>query len=141
MSMRTVSDQNHGWQFQIPVITPGGQVTEVTRHEKQGSLLAHAHSPDYFELYFELVSFTGSVPARSLIPKLQGQLKDQFSEVTFTEIRQGDLLGFSTTEFTFSSTEKTRRFIFVDGNKRTYRLIYNPLSPLNEIVLDSVRLE
>jgi hypothetical protein len=33
-----------------------------------------------------------------------------------------------------------RRFLFIDGRQRTYRLVFDPTSPLNLTVLQSLQL-
>jgi hypothetical protein len=52
---------------------------------------------------------------------------------------------FRATEFSFEGTLggqwKSRRFIFLDSALRTYRIIYDPRSTLNEQILASLVLQ
>ena len=135
-----VAEPAHGWRFEIPSLTPSGQLTEVDRHDRKGMFAAHAHSADRFELYFELVSFAERLDHAELIRKQQQFIEDAYTEVAFKPVKSVTAFGQQALSFQFSSVEKTRRFLIVDSASRTYRLVINPLSPLNEVVLASVNL-
>ena len=126
------------WQFQVPEITGRAQSTEITRDTHKGMVKVHAHTPDLFELYFEVVSYPGKLDHQPLIEKQKPFIEQAFTNVSFSEINSSTLKGLPTTEFTFESEEKSRRFIYIEDASRSYRVIFNPLSDLNRDVLDSL---
>jgi hypothetical protein len=127
-----------GWQFQIPEVTAQAQTTEITRETHKGMIRVHAHTPDLYELYFEVVSYPGKLDHRALIEKHKPFFEMKFTIVSFSEVNTGPFKKLQTTEFTFESGEKTRRIIYIEDANRSYRVIFNPLSNLNLDVLNSL---
>jgi hypothetical protein len=127
-----------GWQFQIPEVTAKAQTTEITRDTLKGMVRVHAHSPDLFELYFEVVSYPEMLDHQKLIEEQKPFIEKKFTNVSFSEVGSGPFKKFPTTEFTFESDEKTRRFVYIEDANRSYRVIFNPLSNLNLDVLNSL---
>ena len=127
-----------GWQFQIPEVTAQAQTTEITRETHKGMIRVHAHTPDLYELYFEVVSYPERLDHQELIEKQKPFIEKKFTNVSFSEIGSGTFKKFPTTDFTFESDEKTRRFIYIKDATRSYRVILNPLSNLNLDVLNSL---
>jgi hypothetical protein len=129
-----------GWRFQIPEVTAQAQSTEITRDTHKGMIRVHTHTPDLFELYFEVVSYPGTLEHQALIEKQKPFIEKKFTNVSFSEVITGPFKKLQRTEFTFESDEKTRRFIYIEDACRSYRLIFNPLSDLNLDVLNSFEL-
>ena len=140
MTQTIKSEQNHQWAYDIPSRLAGGQSSETTRDCHEGMERAHSHSTDFATLYFEVVSYPNKVEHQPIIQQQQPAIANRFSNVTFTPVETFKFNGRPATEFTFESDEKTRRFIFIDGDERSYRIIYNPLSNVNHEVLESFRL-
>ena len=127
-----------GWQFQIPEVTEQAQTGEITRDTHQGMVKVHAHTPDLFELYFEVVSYPERLDHQALIEKQKPFIERKFTNVSFSEVGTGIFKKLPTAEFTFECEEKTRRFIYLEDTSRSYRVIFNPLSNLNLDVLNSL---
>jgi len=136
---KTVEVQDSsGWQFQIPEVTEQSQTTEFTRDTHKGVIKVHAHTPDLFELYFEVVSYPEKLDHQAMIEKQKPFIEKQFTSVSFSKVNTCTFKRLPTIEFTFESEEKTRRFIYIEDVSRSYRVIFNPLSNLNLDVLDSL---
>jgi hypothetical protein len=127
-----------GWQFQIPEVTAKAQTIEITRDTHKGMIRVHAHTPDLYELYFEVVSYPERLDHQELIEKQKPFIEKKFTNVRFSEVNTSTFKKFQTAEFTFESDEKTRRFIYIKDATRSYRVILNPLSNLNVDVLNSL---
>ena len=127
-----------GWQFQIPEVTSQVQTTEITRDTHEGMVRVHAHTPDLFELYFEVVSYPERLDHQALIEKQKPFIEKKFMNVSFSKVSTGNFRKLTTAEFTFESEEKTRKFIYIEEPNRSYRVIFNPLSNLNLDVLNSL---
>ena len=133
-----VVEDGSGWQFQVPEVTEQAQTTEITRDTHKGKIKVHAHTADLFELYFEVVSYPEKLDHQALIEKQKPFIEQEFTNVSFSEVSAQTFKGLPTTEFTFESEEKTRRFIYIEDASRSYRVIFNPLSNLNLDVLNSL---
>jgi len=127
------------WQFQIPEITERAQRTEIIRDTHKGMVKVHAHTPDLFELYFEVVSYPEKLDHQALIEKQKPFIEQAFTNVSFSQVSTHRFKRLPTTEFTFESEEKSRRFVYYENAGRSYRVIFNPLSHLNLDVLDSLQ--
>ncbi len=134
----SIREDGHDWVFKIPTITSTDQTTEVTRDSHRDMQRVHAHTVDLYELYFEIVSHASLLDHAALIEKQKPFISEKFSNVTFSEVETCQFKGLPSTAFTFTSDEKTRRFMFIDSQNRSYRVILNPLSPLNFDVLESL---
>lgn len=140
-----VIDREHNYSVQIPEITPGGQTVEVLQEEHTGKNRMHAHSPDLSELYFEIVSYEGIAAHDVAISEQKTFLSDRSQDARISDTKRCTVHGFEATEFCFEGMlegcSKVRRFIFVDSPIRTYRIVYDPTSRVNEQVLDSFVVE
>ena len=131
-------EDGSSWQFQIPEVTEKAQTSEITRDTHKGIIKVHTHTPDLFELYFEVVSYPEKLDHQALIEKQKPFIEKKFTKVSFSKANTGTFKNFPTAEFTFESEEKTRRFIYIKDACRSYRVIFNPLSNLNLGVLNSL---
>jgi hypothetical protein len=137
-----IKDAEHNYSMQIPNVTPSGQMVEIVKSEHAGMHGVHAHSPDLSELYFELVSYPGLIDHEEAITGQKAFLSEQSSDARIADTKHSAIHTFKATEFRFEGTLqgrwKVRRFIFVDSPIRTYRIVYDHTSELNERVLDSL---
>jgi hypothetical protein len=96
-------------------------------------------------LYFEIVSAPGLINHEQAVAEQKAFLSSQSSDAAITATKQSVVHSFGTTEFGFEGTLggqwKVRRFIFLDSVLRTYRIIYDPRSTVNEHILDSLVIQ
>jgi hypothetical protein len=136
-----ITDWEHNYSLRIPTTTPSGQPVEILKDEREDAHRVHAQSPDASELYFEIVSAPGLLNHEQVVTEQKAFLTRQSSDAAITTTKQSVVRGFRATEFGFEGTLggqwKIRRFIFLDSAVRTYRIIYDPRSIVNQQILDS----
>jgi hypothetical protein len=140
--VEVLTDSEHNYSLRIPNTTPRGQPVEILKDQREGTHRVHAQSPDDSELYFEIVSAPGLMNHEQAVAEQQAYLSSQSSDAAITAATQSVVRSFSATEFSYQGTLggrwKVRRFIFLDSAIRTYRIVYDPRSTLNEQILDSL---
>jgi hypothetical protein len=139
-----IVDTEHGYSVSIPAATPRGQAVSIQTGERGGVHLMHAESPDLSELYFEVAAYPDVRDHAVLADGQRRFLTDQSADVEVTGTDKRVIGRFAGTGFdvrgTLQGRWKERRFLFVDGPSRTYRIVHDPRSPLNERVFASLRL-
>lgn len=137
-----LADAEHNYSLRIPTTTPTGQAVAILKDEREGAHRVHAQSPDASELYFEIVSARGLLDHEQSVAEQKAFLMQQSSNAIITATKQSVVGSFRATEFGFEGTLggqwKRRRFIFLDSALRTYRIIYDPRSTVNEQILASL---
>ncbi|HEU0292503.1 MAG TPA: hypothetical protein VFR47_07190 [Anaerolineales bacterium] len=128
-------------QFRYPTVTPQGNMVEL--QEEQTSDLARVHliSRDSQEVYFEVRRY------RDLLPQEEYQ-----RHTTYLEQRL-ELEGFTITglidhavgaspahQYSFQWDDQQRVAILIQQEHFTYRIIYDPVSPINLQILSTVKL-
>lgn len=140
-----VTDSEHNYLMQIPNTIPTGQSVEILKIQHEGIHGIHAHSPDESEVYFELMSYPQLLNHEEAVAGQRASLSSRSSDATMTAAKQSKVHTFGATEFHFEGALqgrwKVRRFIFLDSAIRTYKVIYDPRSAVNEYILDSLRLD
>ena len=130
-----------GLTFCYPDPTPQGHPVE--RHERRfrdhrgDADLFHLSSPASGELYVEIGVFRGITPEQEYANH-KPHLQDRFGAeavTALTETRVGDRPA-STYGIRWKDSERT--VLLLQAGADTYRLIYDPRSPLNEQVVETV---
>jgi hypothetical protein len=126
----------------IPDTTPSGQRVAVRSGERSGAHIMHAESPDLSELYFEVTAYAGIRDHDDLARGQQAFLEQASADGTLSPISYGTVGKFFGVTFDFAGTLqgrwKERRFLFLDGRNRTYRIVHDPSSALNVRSLESL---
>ena len=144
-----MKDQTHesvkfDYRVWVPTETPNGQSVHVQCEERSGRHKLHAESPDQSEFYFEVLAYEGLMNHTSLVSDQLAFLRENSADGTCSEATRGTLHHLEGTLFDFSGTLqnrwKVRKFIFVDGPNRTYRIVHDPTSLLNAQALQTVQL-
>ena len=139
-----IVDDRYGYVVWIPETTPRGQAVTIQSGERNGAHIMHAESPDQSELYFEITAYERILDQGELARGQQDFLRANSGDGNVTPISAGVVAGFAGTTFDFAGSLagrwKERRFLFVDGEHRTFRVVHDPTSALNLRVLESLRL-
>lgn len=142
--MTDIIDTEHGYSVSIPPTTPDGQPVATQTGERGGLHLVHAESPDLSTLYFEVAAYPDLRNHAELAEGQRRFLTDQSADVELSETRELAIGCLAGTGFdvrgTLQGRWKERRFFFVDGPTRTYRIVHDPRSPLNERVFASLQI-
>lgn len=141
---QNILENDLGYAVWIPESTPNDQKVMIASREKAGIHIMHAESPDQSELYFEVTTYPSIIEHEMLARQQQEFLVENSADGTMTELNQGTVGSHSGTTFDFRGTLqgkwKERRFLFVDGPHRTFRVVHDPTSTLNIEVLLSFKL-
>jgi hypothetical protein len=139
-----MKDVVYGYAVTIPEVAPTGEVVTIQRGERRGNHVMHAETPDQSELYFEVTAYPQLMDHTELIAQQHTFLLMYAKNPVISATAATVLDGRSATTFDFDGVLqgklKRRRFVFVNGATRTYRVVYDYTSPLNELVLSSFTL-
>jgi hypothetical protein len=128
----------------IPKATPTGQSVTVKSGERAGRHLMHAETPDQSEFYFEVLAYEGHLDHAALAADQKRFLADHSPDGHTSDPRRESMHHLEGTTFEFRGTLqdrwKERKFLFVDGPNRTYRVVHDPRSDLNVQALRSLQL-
>jgi hypothetical protein len=142
--MSAITDAEHDFSIHVPDSTAAGAPIEVVRGEREGIRRVHAYSPDLCEVYFEVVSYPGHVDHERAIAEQKSFLARASSDGVTTPASRTLIQALAATAFRFEGNlqhmYKVRRFVFVDSRFRTYRVVYDPRSEVNERILESLRI-
>jgi hypothetical protein len=122
-----------GLTFDYPQRTPGGHAVEFD------DVRVHACSADGDEVYFEL--------SRHLDLTAQAQYEREREFVSsrlgadVTPLTPTTLASLPAQEFGAVWDGNERRFVLVERGRWLYRVVYDPRSPLNVAVLESIRID
>ncbi|HEY8172824.1 MAG TPA: hypothetical protein VIH21_07035 [Dehalococcoidia bacterium] len=138
MTQRTFEDPQFELTFSYPDPTPGGQGVTLDGGPYRGGLRAHLRTVDR-ELYIEVVRFPLMAPDDEYAAHRAG-LEKQFGAGSVSELRAAEFARRQARAYTFAWPEGRREAIFFSTPGWSYRVIYNPASPLNASVLEGARI-
>jgi hypothetical protein len=137
-----IDDREHGYCVAIPSTGPSGRAVSIQTGVRRGAHVRHAETEDQHEIYFEVTAYPTQIDHRELAAEQQAFLRDHSSDGDVTAPRAGHVGRLDGTMFEFAGTLqgrfKRRRFLFVDAGARTYRVVFDPTSAPNTVVLDSL---
>ena len=135
-----IDDRERGYSVTIPSTTPAGRAVSIQTGTQRGAHVMHAESDDQHELYFEVTTYPERRDHADLAAEQLAFLRDRSPDRRTTAPAPQRVGRFDGTTFDFAGTLqgrfKERRFLFVDANGRTYRVVFDPTSAVNECVLD-----
>ncbi len=144
-AMTNIVDDQHGYSVSIPEQTPQGQTGTIESGDHERAHIMHAESPEQSELYFEVATYSEVIDHHELASGQQAFLREATSNGRLSAIQPGIVGNYAGTTFDFQGLLqgrwKVRRFLFADGPHHTYRIVYDPTSPLNEQVLDTLQID
>lgn len=144
MNDQTQESTEFAYRVWIPAETVNGRLVNIESREQDGRHIMHAESPDQSEFYFELFAYEGLKDHTALVRDQQAFLQENSLDGTYSEAARGTLYHLEGTIFDFSGTLqnrwKVRRFLFLDGPNRTYRIVHDPTSELNIRALQTLQL-
>ncbi|MEM8860056.1 MAG: 2-oxo-4-hydroxy-4-carboxy-5-ureidoimidazoline decarboxylase [Chloroflexota bacterium] len=136
------SDQVHRFSFQFPEHSSNSEPITIEKDKKDGDHRIHVYSAkDMQEVYFEVRSFSSFVEHDVLINKLETFLKEHSPSGSISNHLALAFQSFQGNEFRFEGQlqgfYKVRRFLFFDTDSRTFQIVYDPRSTVNDNILAS----
>jgi hypothetical protein len=133
------SDPNFQLRFSYPAPTPQGHPVEKLEDRRDDAVRVHLSSEGSQELYFEVVRFRDLAP-QAEYERHKVALGQRSDGVTITELSETRLNSLPAYTYSFKWPHRQRAAILIPKDQDTYRVIYDPLSPLNADILSSVAL-
>jgi hypothetical protein len=129
--------------LRYPAVTPRGHAVERTEEradDHRGNLeRVHLRSRDGGELYVELVRFFGLTPEEEYASH-RPALERGFGAGSVTALDQTSVQGRPAWTYGFRWDEGERAVLLLQVGGDTYRLIYDPRSPLNDEVVETLAI-
>jgi hypothetical protein len=130
------NDPRFALQFQYPVRATDGEPVERVETQFEGMLRVHLLSPIGREVYFE-VSKYDSLTAEAEYQRHRESLPKQFDSIAITDMRATTLASLPAYEYTFEWDKGKRTVLLIRDGTVTYRILYNPLFPVNLQILST----
>jgi hypothetical protein len=139
-----IEDVAGAFAIEIPNEAASGAPVEIERDERDGARRLHAQTPDASEIYVEVLAATSVVDHGRAIADQVAFLRERATVVTLTDPAPELLGGRPASTFDFvgelGGRHRSRRFAFVDGGGRTYRIVHDPTSAANASIIGTLRL-
>jgi hypothetical protein len=134
-------DHRFSLQFRYPLVTPQARVVDIEEEETSDFVRVHLISRNSPEVYFEVRRYRDLHP-RDDYRRHKAYLEKRFAEdaFTITELTDYSIAGAAGQQYSFQWDSKQRVAILVPHEPVTYRIIYDPVSPINRQILSTVEL-
>jgi hypothetical protein len=144
-----LSTDRAGWQqfarpgfkvrFSYPEVTPQGRVVDRVEdeHEQPHRVRVHLTSRDSRELYFEVIHFPDLTPLEEYT-RHRAHLEQRFGAGSTTELSETTLGPWPAWAYAFRWDQGERSVILLQVGRDTYRIIYDPRSPLNTQIISTI---
>jgi hypothetical protein len=144
LDVARIEDAEAGFAIEIPEAAASGAPVEVERDERDGTRRLHAQTPDGSEVYVEVLAGAAVVDHGVAIAEQGAFLRERATVERLTDSAPAVLGGRPASTFDFvgelGGRHRSRRFAFVDAGGRTYRIVHDPTSPANELIIRTLRL-
>ena len=135
-SWQLFTDPRFELRFHYPATTPQGHSVEKTEDQHDDVLRVHLVSRDSQELYFEVVEYPNLLP-REEYEQHRAYLEQRFDDLAITELQETSLALLPAYAYSFKWDQGERAVLLIPKDQATYRVIYDPRSPLNAQVLST----
>jgi hypothetical protein len=130
-------DSQFSLLFKYPEETPQGHFVDKAESLQGESIRIHLASRDSKELYFEVTKYQ-DLPAQMEYHQYREKLEQRFSELIITELKEMIWKSHPTSEYSFEWKQGARSVLLVRRDDATYRILYDPRSPLNTQILSTI---
>jgi hypothetical protein len=124
-------------RFSYPTVTPEGHEVDLAEEESEGASRVHLTSRDSQEIYVEITHFAGLTPDQEYAHH-RPYLEQRFGAGSVGEAGTSTLGGFPVWTYAFRWDQGERSVILFNLGGDTYRIIYDPRSPLNEQIISTI---
>ena len=131
------TDRRFELTFHYPATTPRGHAVEKTEGQQDDVLRVHLVSRDSQELYFEVVKYPNLLP-REEYEQHRAYLEQRFDDLAITELKETSLASQLAYAYSFKWGNGERAVLLIHKDRATYRIIYDPHSPLNPQLLSTI---
>jgi hypothetical protein len=126
-------------RFRYPVLTPRGRPVDCAEEQRDDGVRVHLTSRDSRDVYVEVRQFLGLAPGDEYA-RHKGYLEQRFGAGATTELTATSLGRWPGWAYAFQWEQGERSVLLLPVLHDTYRIIYDPRSPLNMQVIATIAL-
>jgi hypothetical protein len=126
------------FQFKYPLVARNGEAIKHMETQKEGMLRVHILALDNLEVYFE-VTQNELLMAESEYQRHKEHLRNQFMSLRINELRKTLFKSLPAYEYHFAWDQGKRKVILVEREEATYRILYDPRSPVNLQIVSTLK--
>lgn len=134
---QTLADARFTLRIKYPAITPEGHTVIKRETERADMMRVHLMSEGGQEIYFEITQYL-NLPLGQLYMRHRQELESRFEEVVVSSLEPATLVSRSAQAYSFMWPQRQRKVFLVEFGLAVCRILFNPLSPLNEKILATI---
>ncbi len=124
-------------RFSYPTMTPQGRVVNRADDQRGDTVRVHLTARESQELYVEIIHFPKLSPYQEYV-RHRAYLEQRFGVGAITDLTEASLGRWPAWAYAFHWDQGERSVLLLPVDGDTYRIIYDPRSPLNMQVLATV---
>jgi hypothetical protein len=124
--------------FSYPEITPQGYIVEKAETQDGERIRLHFTSKESHELYFEITKYI-DLRAQAEYKSHKEYLENRLDAYVVSDLREIRWMSQTAYEYSIKWREGARIVILIETDDATYRVLYDPNSPLNVQVLSTIQ--
>jgi hypothetical protein len=132
------TDSRFALGFRYPQATPQGHIVEWAESQKDDVVRVHFTSKDSQELYFEVTKYFG-LPAQVEYQQHKESLEERPEEFVVSGLKEIHWMSQPAYEYSIKWDNRARMVILLETDDATYRILYDPYSPLNIQILSTLQ--
>ena len=126
-------------RFSYPTVTPQGRVVDRADDQRDDTVRVHLTARDSQELYVEVSHFPNLSPQQEYT-RHRAYLEQRFGAGAITDLTEASLGRWPAWAYAFHWDQGERSVLLLPMDGDTYRIIYDPRSPLTTQVLATVAI-
>lgn len=132
------SDSRFALGFQYPQITPQGYFVEKAESQEHDIVRIHFTSKDSREVYFEISKYQ-DLSAQMEYQRHKENLEKRPEGFVVTDLKEIRWMSQPAYEYSIKWSQAARVVMLIEADNTTYRILYDPKSPLNVQILLTLR--
>lgn len=128
------TDPRFALGFQYPKITHQGHFVEWTESEEKDFVRVHFRSKDSREVYFEITKYQ-DLSAQMEYQRHKENLEKRPEGFSVTDLKEIRWMSQPAFEYSIKWSQAARVAMLIEAENLTYRILYDPYSPVNVQIL------
>jgi hypothetical protein len=124
--------------FRYPQTTAQGHIVEKVESQTDEAIRVHITSKDSHELYFEITKYI-NLPAQVEYQEHKEYLENRPGEYVVSDLKEIGWMSQRAYEYSIKWHQGRRVVILMEADNATYRILYDPNSPLNAQILSTLQ--
>ncbi|HET9909376.1 MAG TPA: hypothetical protein VFQ23_22200 [Anaerolineales bacterium] len=132
------TDSRIALALQYPKVTPQGNLVELDENHEQDTVRVHFRSTGSREVYFEITKYQDLSPQMEY-EQHKENLERRPEKFVLTDFREIGWMSQPAYEYSLRWSQGSRVVRLIEFENSTYRVLYDPFSPLNVQILLTLR--